>query len=157
MRASLVLALTIACGKGEGTTQSNPAPAPSGKKGATGEIKLSGALAGTFKWTDDLAMDTCGYVADTKVGGLGVTMTDGKGAFISLTATDDNAHVRKIVLTSGKLKLPHAGSMTGSAGFEMTGTQSGDDSTVSVVYRDAVVTADGQTVTINGQLVGNCK
>jgi hypothetical protein len=161
--------VAVACGKGgsggdkpagdkpAGDKPSGGAPVVAPKKGVTGSVTLTGAVEGTFRWSDDLAVETCAWVADTKVGGLGLTMTDGKGAFIGLTATDSNEHERKIVFSSGKLKLPHAGSMTGSTGFELAGTQSGDDSTVSVTYSHATVTADGQSVTIDGQLAGNCK
>lgn len=133
------------------------APTAPPKMGVTGEIHLSGALEGTFTWKKDLAVDTCGWVADTHVGALGVTMSDGKDSFISLTAGIDNSGTKKITLTGGKLKLPHAGSMSGNSGAELSGTQDGDDSTVSVIYKHATVTADGQTVTIDGTISGNCK
>jgi hypothetical protein len=166
MKVAIAILLAAACGKGgdkggggggSATTKPGaPAVTPS-KKGLSGEIHLSGAITGTFTWKDDLAMDTCGWVARNKGGGLGATLSDGKDSFISLTATVDIENVRKIVLSGGKLNLPHAGFMSGSSGFEMTGTQNGEDSTVTVIYKKAEVTADGQTVTIDGQLAGTCK
>lgn len=132
-------------------------PTPLPKMGVTGEIHLSGALEGTYTWKDGLAVDTCVWVADTHVGALGVTLSDGKDGYISLTAGFDNSGTKKITLTGGKLKLPHAGAMTGSSGAELSGTQAGDDSTVSVIYKQAIVTADGQSVTIDGHLSGTCR
>jgi len=170
MRLAWVLLAAMACGKGNDTkTTDKPTDKPAGgtpsagtaiptpKKSVTGELHLTGALEGTYKWKDDFAVDSCGWVDSTKVGALGATLSDGKDSFVSITAIqhDDGKHT--ITFGGGKIKLPHASSMTGEAGFEMTGTDHGDDSTVAVTFKHAAVSADGQTVTIDGELAGNCK
>ncbi|MBV8756544.1 MAG: hypothetical protein JO257_04695 [Deltaproteobacteria bacterium] len=160
-----VLVFVMACGKGGGgggagsagsAAPSAPAAAPAGKTVVAGTLRLSGAIEGTFSWKDDLAVDTCAWVPEVKSGGLGVSLTDGKGTFIQATATIDNAGKHTITLSSAKLQLPQASGLLGSEGVDVTGTLNGTTSKVDVKYDHAQVTADGQTVTIDGALHGTC-
>ena len=155
------LVVVCACGKGGGDKPgSAPAAAPSSapaKKGVTGSVTLSGALSGTFTWKDDLAINACGWVEtdQVKTGNLDVTMTDGKDTFISVGGKLVDGKLTTN-LTSGKIHLPHAGQLTGNTGITMTGTYSGDNSTVAVTFQHAVVTGDDQSVTIDGHLDARC-
>jgi hypothetical protein len=161
----LVAIVACACGKGgdqpspsQGAAGAAAAAAPA-KKGATGSVNLSGALTGTFSPSPDIPMSNCGWVDSVKTGALDVTMSDGKDTLISLSgALHDGKY--EIKLSSGKLKLPHAFSMTGSSGLAVTGTtdqSEGTKSNISVTYSHAVVTGDDQSVTIDGQISARCE
>jgi len=156
-----LVVVVCACGKGGGDKPgSAPAVAPSSapaKKGVTGSVTLSGALAGTFTWKDDLAINSCGWVdtEQVKTGALDVTMTDGKDTFISVGGKLVDGKFTTN-LGSAKIHLPHASLLTGNTGITMTGTYSGDKSTVAVTFQHSVVTGDDQSVTIDGHLDARC-
>jgi len=173
--AIAALVIAAACGKGTdkagdktndkandkpaGGAGASSAPTGPRKLSVSGEIHLYGALNGTFTWKDDLAVDTCQWVDPTNGGALEVTMSDGKDTFISIGATLHGDGKRTTKLSSAKLKLPHASMLKGEGGFEISGEMSkthAPDSKVTVVFKNATVTGDDQTVTIDGQLDGNC-
>lgn len=110
----------------------------------TGSVTISGALSGTFKWKEDLAL-FCGCVPDRKVGKIEVTMTDGAGTFIAIDASMDG----ELTLTSGKLKETMKGK--GKAG-----TCSATGITTEKVDLPLDVTVKGKsgaTAAIKGRLV----
>ncbi len=108
-----------------------------------GSVTISGALNGSFKWKEDLAL-FCGCVPDVKVGKIEVTMTDGAGTFIAIDASMDG----ELTLTSGKLKDTLKGK--GKAG-----TCSAKGTTESKVDLPLDVTVKGKsgaTATLKGRL-----
>jgi len=155
---TLALVLFVACSSSKTDDKSSPKGEPAKPAGGakadkptiTGELVVSGAMAGTFQWKSDLALD-CTWIPATKVGRVEVTMTDGHEAFLAFDALvgSDNAAV---TMTSGKLKSPAR--LTSKSGYTLVGT---DDGKVTTTVDTDLESKDGTKVHIKGTLEASCQ
>jgi hypothetical protein len=160
-KLAMAVLIVAACGKSDGTkpgkgsaaAAGSDVVAPAGKQGASGSITVSGAMAGTFDWKDDLAL-SCSWVPDLNAGNLDITMTDGANTFISLTAvySKDNTHVK---FGSGKLSGDFYEQKAGGVVMSGTGDAVGAHATVTAQI-DAVTTYRDKTVNVKGTIKATC-
>jgi hypothetical protein len=160
----IVVVGVVACKGKDGADNSAPTngappvpssggPPPTKASVVSGELAVSGAMAGTFHWTPESNL-TCTWIPNLKSGGLDVTMTDGKGTFIAFeehVGTPPGGR-NDVIFTSGGLKS--ASMLKGTTGFTMSGS---DDRTRMSVTVDAdVASAEGTKVHITGKLELAC-
>lgn len=139
---------------GGGSPSGTVAQSPSGEKNSkgqsvSGQLQLSGKLAGTFAWNKDLAVMRC----FTNV--IEFTLSDGKDTFISIIGEAATAGQQgRTTLLSGKL----SGAYTGNPGrIDAKATASRVGATGSVTWSNTELKgSSGDTVTVNGKLAFIC-
>jgi hypothetical protein len=147
-----VLALAAACGgddDGYGNTNNQAAATPrataskaaasSAAAGVTGQLELSGPIAGTFSW-NNLAINNC----FTNL--VDVTMSDGKDTFISISGNDKG----EIRLASAKLPSVYDGK-----GANLNMKADGLD-VQGLLNFDGTLTGSGAPETVKGKLTIQC-
>lgn len=149
----LVLALAAACGGdddgyGNANNQTAATPKATASKaagsgaaaGVTGQLELSGPIAGTFSWNKDLAINNC----FTNL--VDVTMSDGKDTFISISGNDKG----EIRLASAKLPSVYNGK-----GASLNMKADGLD-VQGLLNLDGTLTGSGASETVKGKLTVQC-
>jgi len=133
-----------------GTPPPSGGPPPTKASVQSGEIAVTGDMAGTFRWKDDLNL-TCTWIPDLKGGGMDMTLTDGAGKFMALQVKNVN-EVHEVTMTSGALKS--AAMLKSATGYTMTGS---DDRTHMTVTVDAdLASAEGAKTHVKGKLELAC-
>ena len=155
MKRIWVLVLVISCGKAadkpagskpEGSAPPPPSGGPPPTKAAvqSGELVVTGAFAGTFKWKDDLNL-TCTWIPGLKRGATDMTLTDGANTFMALELKTPDGK-QKVTVTSGALKS--ASPLEADSGFTMTGSE--DATHMSVTVDTDVASKEGTKAHVKG-------
>jgi hypothetical protein len=162
--AIAVACMLVACGKGDKTEAGKPAggvtapanaPTAPAKKGVTGSVTTTGALAGTWSWQDPLAI-TCSWIPDLNMGRIEVTLSDGADGAMALDGLMSKDRTA-VEVTSGKLKSPSPFKQA-AGGVVITGTgNAGGDAPETVTAQfDAVTTNGEETLKVKGILTARC-